>query len=391
MFCGKVVRRKATMWNCVERHLAKLMTGAGVVACPHTECKKENAFHNEMDFKCHASQAHGIYLRPPKRKSRSPTGLPALRSEADCSLRTSPTLSVPYVEDTADMDAPFCLDRWEHDISTSEANELSTGLYPELPDTTASAGCPGEHGWDLSAQFVFPISYSGEYPEPGSVMSTTEEDFRLWEQHPTGSEENPKNPDAYKQLEDTERENIRSPLLPYGMNRVDDAGHSPTLQAAHLQDVSTFMKSRPETDYAGLLDPALRKHNTSSAALPEPQSVEVEDSTSIPDNAEYPVERLLEKRGNMFYLEWKDGTRSWQHRHDVSDDLIDPFEAGWKGYHLGVIVIHKKSTGRAPFRLRFKDWPWENATIWAASRELSPELRAQWPSKPKRRGRRSVH
>jgi hypothetical protein len=63
-----------------------------------------------------------------------------------------------------------------------------------------------------------------------------------------------------------------------------------------------------------------------------------------------------------------------RHRNDVSDGLIDPFEARWEG--LGVIALYKKPVGRAPFRLRFIDWPWENATIWATSRELSPELRA---------------
>ncbi|KAL2192688.1 hypothetical protein P885DRAFT_81974 [Corynascus similis CBS 632.67] len=108
-------------------------------------------------------------------------------NEADYSLRTSPTLSVPYVEDTADMDALFCLDRWEHDISTSEANKLGNSPYLELPDTIASADRPEEHGWDLSAQFASPISYSGEYLEPGSMMSIAEEGFRLWEQPQTSS------------------------------------------------------------------------------------------------------------------------------------------------------------------------------------------------------------
>jgi hypothetical protein len=303
MFCGKVFRRRATMWICVEGHLAKLTTGTGVVACPRPECKMEDDFYNEMDFKYHASQAHGIHLRPPKGESRSPTGLPALSSEADCSLRTSPTLSVPYVEDTGGMDAPFCLDRWEHDISTFEANELGTDPYPELPGTIASAGGCGEHGWDLSAQFASPIPHSGRYPEPGSVMSTAGEDFRLWEQQPTGSEDNPGHPDVYEQLDGPEWENMRPPLPPYGIDGVDDAGHSPTPQATLVQAVSTFMESQPETYHAGLLDPALREHNASMGALPEPQGVEMEDSTSIPDDADYPVERLLEKRGNMFYLQ----------------------------------------------------------------------------------------
>ncbi|KAK4242983.1 hypothetical protein C7999DRAFT_36694 [Corynascus novoguineensis] len=204
-----------------------------------------------MDFKYHAYQAHNIQLRPPKGESRSATGLTVLRSEADCSLRTSPTLSVPYVEDTADIDAPFCLDRWEHDISASEAHELGNSPYPELPDTIASADRPEEHGWDLSAQFASPISHSGEYLEPGSVMSIAEEGFRLWEQPQTSSEGN--------------REDLEDMVM--------------------------------------------------------------KDSTSIHDNEkDYPVENVLEKRGNMFYLQWKDGTRSWQHRNDVSDDLIDPFE-----------------------------------------------------------------
>jgi hypothetical protein len=394
MFCGKVVRRKATMWNCVDRHLAKVLTGTGVVACPRPECEMEDAFHNEVDFKYHSSQCHRIHLRPPRWESSSETGLPSLPSEADCSLRTSPTLSVPYVEDTADMDAPFCLGRWGRDISTSEANELGTTPYPEPPDTIASSGRPEEHGWDLSTQFTSPIPHSGEYPEPGSEMSTSEEGSELWEQLQTSSQHSPDDLQVYEQLEETEWDNMASPLPSYEMGGADDAGRSPMLaaQAVHLQAVSTFMESHLEIHSVGLFDPALRDHDTSRNTLPTPRDMVMEDSTSIFDNEkDYPVETVLEKRGDMFYLQWKDGTCSWQHRNDVSDDLIDPFEASWKGYHSGVTVLYKKPAGRAPFRLRFKDWPWENATIWATYKELSPGLRAQWPSKPRRRGRRSVH
>lgn len=286
----------------------------------------EDAFGNEMDFKYHASQAHGIQLRPPKRESRSPTWLPALRSEAYCSLHTSPTLSVPYVKRTADMDAQLCLDRWEHDISTSDANELGTSPYPELPDI-ASAGRPEEHGWDISAQFASPISHSGEYPEPGSLMSTAEEGFGLWEQPQTSSRRNPEYLEVYGQLEETEWDNIASPLPPFGMDGAGDAGCSPmpAAQTGHLQAVSTFMESHLEIHSAGILDPALRDHDASRSALPGPQDTAMEDSTSILDDEEdCPVETVLEKQSNMFYLQWKDGTRSWQHRNDVSDDLIDP-------------------------------------------------------------------
>jgi hypothetical protein len=225
-------------------------------------------------------------------------------------------------------------------------------------------------------------------------MSTPEEGFGLWEQSQTSSQRNPEDLEVYGQLEETEWDNMASPLPPYRMDGADDAGRSPmpAAQAAHLQAVSTFMESHLEIHSAGLLDPALRDHDALRNAIPRPQDMVMEDSTSILDNEEdYPVETVLEKRGNMFYLQWKDGTCSWQHRNDVSDDLIDPFEARWEGYHSGVIVLYKKLAGRAPFRLRFKDWPWENATIWATYKELSPGFRAQWPSKPRRRSGGSVH
>ncbi|KAH8755314.1 hypothetical protein F5883DRAFT_177884 [Diaporthe sp. PMI_573] len=245
----------------------------------------------------------------------------------------------------------------------------------------------------LSAQIASPVSHSGRYPESGSVMSTAEEGFGLWEQPRTGSQGNPEDLEVYGQPEETEWDNMRSPLPPCGMDGADDAGRgpAPVAQAPHLQAVWTFMESHAEIHHAGLLDPTLREYDASRSAPPESQDMEIDDNTSIPDDVDYPFDYVLEKRRNMFYLQWKDGTRSWQHRHQVSDDLIKPFEASWKGYRLGVDVLYKKPAGRAPFRLRFKDWPWENATIWATYGELSPELGVQWPSKPRRRGRRCLH
>lgn len=112
-----------------------------------------------------------------------------------------------------------------------------------------------------------------------------------------------------EQLDETEWDNIRFPRPPYEIDRAD--GRSPTLaaQAAHLQPAWTF-ESHPGICDANLLDPALREQNTSRGPPPETQNMEMEDS--IPDDMEdYPVECVLEKRGNMFYLQWKDGTRSW--------------------------------------------------------------------------------
>ena len=370
--------------------------GTEAVLCPVRECKsKGNVLENEMRFKNHAKVVHGMDLRPKITIwTRTAANLPGSPKPTPKTVLTQEQTSSPvlYVENAADMDVEFGLSRWEHDIYTSEANGLNASLYPGLPDTTDSPGRPEGHRWDISAQFDSPISHRGGDPTSDSAMSASE-GFGPWEQLWTGLEGNPEGPEVYEQPDETE---MTSPFLSYDIDLANDARHSftPATQAADLQAATTFMfmESHPDISYADLLDPALQEHDASKRAPPETQDIEMEHSTGIPDDkADYPVECVLEKRGHMFYLQWKDGTRSWQHRHDVADDLVDPFEASWKGYHLGVAVLYKKPAGRAPFRLRFKDWPWKNATIWATYTELSPELRAQWPSKPRRRGRRSSY
>ncbi|KAK6842236.1 FluG domain-containing protein [Apiospora arundinis] len=63
IFCGRGFTRKGTMWNCVERHLARRTNEA--VRCPRPECKAmELKLDNEMHFKSHAQKVHNIELRP---------------------------------------------------------------------------------------------------------------------------------------------------------------------------------------------------------------------------------------------------------------------------------------------------------------------------------------
>ncbi len=77
----------------------------------------------------------------------------------------------------------------------------------------------------------------------------------------------------------------------------------------------------------------------------QPQDLEMEDGTSIPDHVDVFVKIVLGRRGNLPYLVLKDRSRSWQHRDHLSDDLIEPLEASWEGYHLGVDVLYKKPAG----------------------------------------------
>jgi hypothetical protein len=63
MFCHRNFTRKATMWNCAERHLKLRKTGT--VTCPDTVCKSKGIIlENENRFKNHAAKIHGWELRP---------------------------------------------------------------------------------------------------------------------------------------------------------------------------------------------------------------------------------------------------------------------------------------------------------------------------------------
>lgn len=119
------------MWNCVDKHIARLTTDTGAVACPRPECQMSGAFKNEMHFKNHACKYHGIELRAPNWRCISPT---ALRRDTQCSLRTSPTLSVSYVENTADVDELFSLAQCGDSTNTFEAEVPNTSPHPRLFD-----------------------------------------------------------------------------------------------------------------------------------------------------------------------------------------------------------------------------------------------------------------
>ena len=389
MFCKNSVKRRNTMWNCVDKHIAKLIESTGSVACPLAGCETKDSFPNEMQFKHHAQVFHNIKLRPPK---GSETQVRLSSNEAYCSVRTSPTLSVPYALNT-EVDVPLILESFEHD-GTEDKGRLASP-YPELPDTDSAR--PLERQWELSSRS------DRDYSEPGSVFMGVCPGGQPW----TGSQPSLEDASLAEQLDETIWDTLRSPPPPY--EAVVDAGrgHTPAL----FEPEWTFMEPFPEI-HPDLLDPALREDeaptnaylvpqdgemedstiiltNVAESSSFEPREVEIEDSTSIlRGTSVYGVERLLEKRGNMFYILWKDGTRSWGERLDISDDLVDPFEASWEGYHLGVEVLYERPKGR--FRLRFKDWPWGNVQIWATRGELSPELRAQWPRKQRRRGRNSI-
>ncbi|KAJ9129842.1 hypothetical protein NKR23_g12446 [Pleurostoma richardsiae] len=63
MFCEATFTRKATMWNCVDRHLMRRKTET--VACPDRDCKsKGTVLDNEVCFKNHAQAVHNFDLRP---------------------------------------------------------------------------------------------------------------------------------------------------------------------------------------------------------------------------------------------------------------------------------------------------------------------------------------
>ncbi|KAH8895281.1 hypothetical protein GQ53DRAFT_681814 [Thozetella sp. PMI_491] len=61
-FCRKRPKRRATMWNCADRHLSRMTAG---ILCPRSNCTSQGtSFESEMEFKNHMAADHQIYLRP---------------------------------------------------------------------------------------------------------------------------------------------------------------------------------------------------------------------------------------------------------------------------------------------------------------------------------------
>ncbi|TPX11403.1 uncharacterized protein E0L32_007822 [Thyridium curvatum] len=357
IFCGKVVRRKATMWTCVDKHITKLLSNTGTVPCPYPGCEMKDAHSNEMLFKNHAYLEHGIALRPIKQTRNI---MESLETDPLCDESTSTRFNESEKEVIA-KDDPH---DWEIGAYHTGTTQHSLSQYPAFPkDNPPHTGFCTESGGlmilpeeDSNSSKDMQMHSSDHWDSQGFISRSSQELELYGDQLPVRS--------------DT--------MEAFGNAETQFAPISPLYGRPGCTD--TWSESIPSSFDAELLDPLLREVDAPTSSTVQVQNLEPEQEvSSINDATDYPVECLVEKRGNMFYVQWKDGSLSWQSREQISDDLTKPFEASWKGYHRGVTVLYRKTTGTAPFRIKFKDWPWGNAAAWATPKQLCPDLVSQWP------------
>jgi hypothetical protein len=108
------------------------------------------------------------------------------------------------------------------------------------------------------------------------------------------------------------------------------------------------------------------------------------------ENDVYDVKRLADKWGkDDFYVEWFDGTYSWEPRENIQDEsLIKKLNKEHRGLNLGVEVLHaRRDSNGVRYMVRWKGGKWKDQ--WVPERYLSRELiEKHRPSKKPRRRRK---
>lgn len=104
----------------------------------------------------------------------------------------------------------------------------------------------------------------------------------------------------------------------------------------------------------------------------------------------HPVDRLLDKWGrDDFYVQWLDGTCSWEPRKNIEDpNLIKALNKTHRGLHHGVDVLGtRRDSGGVRYQVHWKGDKWPNQ--WLHEKYMSRALiRKYGPSKTAKRRRR---
>ncbi|KAI1839600.1 hypothetical protein JX266_014189 [Neoarthrinium moseri] len=106
---------------------------------------------------------------------------------------------------------------------------------------------------------------------------------------------------------------------------------------------------------------------------PSPNTAAVDPNE---DNV-FEVKRLLARRWkHKFFLEWADGTYSWEPRRNISETLVRDFEESYRGFDEGVDVLKLRDgkAGSIQWLLHRHGRPCTE-DAWADEGLLSTELR----------------
>jgi hypothetical protein len=153
--------------------------------------------------------------------------------------------------------------------------------------------------------------------------------------------------------------------------------------------IDMMTQPRPDTDYL-----VFETHTFPSISASHGNGQPVSPSSLTAHIQEHTIDRIiLERWGrNMFLVQWSDGSSTWAHREDVSDQDLEDFEKDYKGFRLGVEVLRtrRRSSGGAEYRMRWKGRP-HAEDWWVKEKLMSPEMIDKHKPAGRRRAKRRRH
>ena len=135
--------------------------------------------------------------------------------------------------------------------------------------------------------------------------------------------------------------------------------------------IDMMTQPRPDTDCL-----VFETHTFPSIPTSHGDGQPVSPSSPAAHIQEHTIDRILERWGrNLFLVQWSDGSSTWAHREDVSDQDLEDFEKDYKGFRLGVEVLRtrRRSSGGAEYRVRWKGRP-HAEDWWVKEKLMSPEI-----------------
>jgi len=180
-------------------------------------------------------------------------------------------------------------------------------------------------------------------------------------------------------------------LANIGMDMVDPALRTSTSTLGAMETrVTKPLPYYDGTSHPMILPVAAKPED--AMVEPPPSWLEAMSQSSPALDEAYPVDCLLDKWGeNWFFVQWIDGSCSWEPRENILDEkLIEKLKKEYKGLHQGVDVlrIRRGSDGKVQYRVHWigRD---KKEDLWVAEKFMSLELiKKHKPSKKAKRGRR---